>query len=581
MKTHKFATKLILFFILVSIIPLNIVNFIWTANSVRSLKAQAKETTQQILSQSKMSLDSAMDSINAISLSIIFDLNINEILAAKPAGIQERVNSQQLLTDVLRRNKNISSHISSITIISDHYKVSSTSEHVDYAKLQSTEWFDSFYRSEEQKACSGVYYNDYISRYNIPVFSLMRRINNPETGKCIGILLIEVKYAMLKHIFDPIHANGDGQILVFNQSGEMMYHPDFNQVLSGPGSGRAVYQTLYQETSRFTEEFEDDDQAVNCIVTDSFPWVIADITPQSLLAAQSKHLGKSIRSIFFVVSGLLLILILILSYQLTQPIQILVSSMKKVEEGDLSISVPVRTQDEIGLLGESFNRMINRINRLIQEVYKSEANKRDAELKALQAQINPHFLYNTLNSIRWMANMHGAESISKAIISLVRILEFSSNTSAEYVTVQQETQHVKYYESLLKLRYADKFTVDYRISEDALPCYMPKFILQPIVENAVFHGIEPKETPGTIVVSIHRAENTITFSISDDGVGMKQENVEHRKFTGIGIGNVNERLIRHCGETCGLQIESAPGKGTVVTFSIPALSSPPATGGVE
>lgn len=314
---------------------------------------------------------------------------------------------------------------------------------------------------------------------------------------------------------------------------------------------------------------------------EGFSWAIADITPQSVLTAQSKQLGQSIRSVFFVVSGLLLILILYLSYQITQPIQLLVSSMKKAEEGDLSISVPVRTKDEIGLLGESFNHMINRINHLIQEVYESEAKKRDAELRALQAQINPHFLYNTLNSIRWMANMHGAESISKAIVSLVRILEFSSQTSVEYITVQQEIQHVKYYESLLKLRYADKFTVDYQISEDALPYYMPKFILQPIVENAVFHGIEPKETAGTMIVSIQPEGQKLSFSITDDGVGMDQEGAEHRKFTGIGIGNVNERLIRYCGNTCGLNIESAPGEGTTVSFSIPLLSSPPDTAGME
>lgn len=542
---------------------------------------QVRESTQQVLSQSKLSLDSAMDSVNAISLSIIFDLNINQILTERPASTPERISSQQLLTDVLRRNKNISSHISSITIISDYYKVSSTSEHVDYKDLQSAPWFHSFYHSEEQKACSGIYYNDYISRYNIPVFSLMRRINNPETGKCIGILLIEIKYEMLRQIFDPIHKNGDGQILVFNQNGEVMYHPDFNRVLDNQDTDRLLYDSLRKETGHFANGFEDKDQSVNCITTEGFSWAIADITPQSVLTAQSKQLGQSIRSVFFVVSGLLLILILYLSYQITQPIQLLVSSMKKAEEGDLSISVPVRTKDEIGLLGESFNHMINRINHLIQEVYESEAKKRDAELRALQAQINPHFLYNTLNSIRWMANMHGAESISKAIVSLVRILEFSSQTSVEYITVQQEIQHVKYYESLLKLRYADKFTVDYQISEDALPYYMPKFILQPIVENAVFHGIEPKETAGTMIVSIQPEGQKLSFSITDDGVGMDQEGAEHRKFTGIGIGNVNERLIRYCGNTCGLNIESAPGEGTTVSFSIPLLSSPPDTAGME
>ena len=240
------------------------------------------------------------------------------------------------------------------------------------------------------------------------------------------------------------------------------------------------------------------------------------------------------------------------------------------------MAVPVDTSvTEAEILSRGFNKMLSHIRELIGDIRREEQEKNAIEIKMLQAQINPHFLYNILNVIRWKAVMHGEETISSMLLSLIRLLEFSGKKTGTFVTIEKELEHASSYINLIRYQYQDDFEIVYDVDPEALSCYTVKFILQPLLENALFHGIEPLDEKGQILLSIRRNEDGICFVIEDNGVGMP-EDIQHNlsAFRGLGLFNVCERLEKHYGEQSALQIESQKGAGTRISFQIPVICDP-------
>ncbi len=251
-----------------------------------------------------------------------------------------------------------------------------------------------------------------------------------------------------------------------------------------------------------------------------------------------------------------------------------------IHEGDFGIRVNYTSEDEIGILADNFNYMSEKIEHLLSRMVEENAKKKDAEYKALQAQINPHFLYNTLNSIRWMAIIQNADNIKKMVEALARLLANTTSKSGAFVTVEDEINNLNDYIYIQKIAYKNKFKVKWDVDESTLSFYCIKFILQPVVENAIFHGIDPKDGSGTISISIQKNENSLFIEIKDDGVGMNQSKLkdllsgksdENKKFTSIGISNVYERIKMTHGEAADMTIESIPGEGTMVSIHMPLM----------
>ena len=219
--------------------------------------------------------------------------------------------------------------------------------------------------------------------------------------------------------------------------------------------------------------------------------------------------------------------------------------------------------------------MVVTLRKLLQDIKKEERQRYNAEIQALQAQINPHFLYNTLNVIRWLSMMNENEKINSMIISLVKLLEYTREDLSVFVPIEREIEHVRKYVQVMSIRYDGKFQFIEELDSELLQMYTIRFVLQPLVENAIFHGIDPSESKGVIMLKIHRIENRITFSVSDDGVGFDIEKNRHRFFSGYGITNVNDRLRRQFGSQSMIQVFSEVGKGTWVEFSIPCITEIP------
>lgn len=285
-------------------------------------------------------------------------------------------------------------------------------------------------------------------------------------------------------------------------------------------------------------------------------------------------------------TGIFLLGILSLSFfsinmatkHIARPTQDLLESMKLFGKGNLSHRVEVKTTDEIGQIGSEYNRMADNIETLIEKVYKMEITQKQAEIDFLCMQINPHFLYNTLDTISWMAIMQGNLDISEMTISLADLLRAMIKKD-RFVTVEEEMKTVKDYLLIQGQRFGDKISVLYDVDEQAYPCQVPNFILQPLIENAIIHGLEPKLGKGMLCVRIKLEKDTVVFCIADDGVGMSREEIRelyekcemNETNQNIGLKNVYRRLILCYGESSRLHIESEKHRGTKINFILPMM----------
>lgn len=239
--------------------------------------------------------------------------------------------------------------------------------------------------------------------------------------------------------------------------------------------------------------------------------------------------------------------------------------MKKVEEGERNIKFPTTGNDEIAQLGKSFNDMITEINRLIEEVYVKQFLLQQAEFATLKAQVNPHFLYNTLQSINWMAKLKDFEGVSTMVTALGKFLRYSINSQEDLVTIGQEIEQINNYLTIQKIRYGDKFEVSINIEENLKDYKVLKLMLQPIVENSIIHGIEQKIGKGEIIIKVYEKEEYLYFDVLDNGIGFGNSSA---KGEGIGINNVDRRVKIQYGEAFGVSV-SKKGEYTCVRIKIP------------
>ena len=259
--------------------------------------------------------------------------------------------------------------------------------------------------------------------------------------------------------------------------------------------------------------------------------------------------------------------------------------MKKVGEGQLDISVPEFNNKDLQILSSSFNTMISKVNVLMKIIVEKESERINAQFKAFQAQINPHFLFNTLQVVRTIAMDNNVKSIADIAKSLAKMFRYSINRDNEIVTIGEEIEHVRNYISIQKYRYGEKFDVEYDLDDDVCKYKIIKFIIQPLIENAIYHGIETKRGRGHLRITARKHENTVIVKVIDDGIGIpedkvnninrafqgfeyKEEKQEHGSI-GIGITNVDSRIKLYYGKNYGLKIESSENSGTMVQITIP------------
>lgn len=315
-------------------------------------------------------------------------------------------------------------------------------------------------------------------------------------------------------------------------------------------------------------------------------WHLVSVTPYREAVRRIETFRNTSLLIQLILTVLFMLVLLYLIGQLTKPIARLVNTVVRIESGQMAERSNIRGEDEVGRLGYVFDRMLDRIQQMIEENRREQELKRKAELAMLQAQINPHFLFNVLNSIRLKIMMKGDEENAELISSLSSLLRMTINRNNEFVTLHEEIEVIEHYIRLLNSRYGDSVRLRIEAASDTLLCIVPRFMLQPLIENAYLHGLRRKA--GTIVIAAHRTEDDrLTISVADSGTGIDRERLqllrEHiyrgteestgeatsGSLSGIGIRNVYERLSIIYGERLDFEIDSEPGSGTRIRIRIP------------
>ncbi len=307
-------------------------------------------------------------------------------------------------------------------------------------------------------------------------------------------------------------------------------------------------------------------------------WYLCTAVDTNIMYRASTQLTKNLLLIFIIAIIMVIILSRRLAEGITRPIEKLTESMKKVENGDLDVIVDINTNDEIGSLSKSYENMILRIKQLMDRIVQDEKEKRRSELRILQAQINPHFLYNTLDTLQWKAYESGQDDMVTIIQSLSTFFRISLSKGKEFIPLSKEIEHVKSYLVIQKTRFEDTLNYSFNVNADT-SFYVPKLILQPLVENAIQHGINQKLTAGHIQININQEKDSLCIDIIDDGVGIDEDKLAeiHREMESLkpkdcyGLINVCNRIKLEYGDKSDIQLKSEKGKGTSVRIILPLI----------
>ncbi len=407
-------------------------------------------------------------------------------------------------------------------------------------------------------------------------FTLGRKIIDFNTLENYGFLMIDLEEMILEQAYSSIQDDESVEVFIADNNGKIISHSNKNKI------GKSIKSEPYAD-----EVFKENQGQVQYKTGIKKIAIYSTIESNGwkiIKTVSTNYLYKEINRIQYylifggVIYGVVIILfMLFFSVRYTEPMFKMMGVIKKVEQGDLSARTTVNSNDEIGQLGSSLNNMITEMEILIDKLVKEEQEKKEVELEALHAQINPHFLYNTLNTIKWMAKINGNESVSKAITALVKLLRISINLGKDMISLREEVDYVKNYLFIEKLRFNESITVDFIIDESCLDFTIPKLILQPIVENSIIYSMEDECLDLNIEMRIFRSANKLIIEIIDDGPGIESEIMDNilksasdrNKFTKVGLDNVDQRIKLYCGNEYGLEIETELGKGTKVTVSLP------------
>ena len=401
-----------------------------------------------------------------------------------------------------------------------------------------------------------------------------RILINPATLETVGRIAFFLDSRFLQVLPDNT-GNLTGNIVILNRFRDMLYgEPGDAEIIAAYEAQRASSPERTPLKVGGTDYLVFHSQSANQA------WSVMLIVQTSELFRASAELGLSILLTGAAALAVTAMIAFGISRQVTGNIRILERTMRRVEDGDFSIRVNPSSRDEIGLLAVRFNMMVTRINDLIQRLYVERMAKQRAEFQVLKAQIHPHFLYNTLGSILWLARMNHQETIARMIKNLIELLRISVKRSSEFTTVEEEFSYLENYLSIQKFRYEDRFQVRYELDEAVRGKQMLSFILQPLVENALLHGIEVSKGNGLIVIRAYASGDRLLLEVEDNGVGMEPEQVarlleddaERTHYPGlhsIGVHNIHSRIRLYHGEGYGLSYRSAPGQGTTAIVTLP------------
>lgn len=549
--------------------------------SVNAVERNSKGYIQEVINQVNTNIQSYVDNMENISLLAMTNKDVKYYISSNSfIGNEGRRPYEKRISDLFQSILYTRKDIASIMVFGYNGRFVSDRRITTLnpnAKVEEQAWYMNAQREGGKSVISEPHVQNIIQNEYRWVVSLSRELKNSDGMTADGIFLVDLNLSVINDLLSQINLGKKGYVFIVDGSGNIVYHPEQQLIYSNLRSEQIA--EVVQAGSGTTFKVEDEEGKRFYSVKDtSFGWKIVGVAYAEDLIGYKSTL---INFLFITLGGVAVSLVIsvMLSRRLSRPIRNLQRNMRKVEKGNFDVQAEVTQMNEIGQLARTFNMMVGQIKNLMQEIFDTHENKRKSELQLLQAQINPHFLYNTLDSIVWMAETKKHEEVVEMTSALAKLFRAGITKEQELVPIRIELEHITNYLLIQKMRYSSKFDYRLDISDSILGYKTLKILLQPFVENAIYHGIRNKPDSGTIVIRGMESPDGIVFEIEDDGLGMTEEQLDkiweapdgEWKNGGIGIRNVNERIRLYFGHAYEISIRSELAEGTCVTIRIPKI----------
>ena len=554
----KLRYKLAIFYSLFCFLPVMLLFWLSFLQMRSIIDDKGKMNLQSYLQQSVSSMDRTLDGYNSLSDYIAFDRTLAEVFSMEYGTPYEQYEQlTQKVDPILRTASYFHGGMQQITIYTDNGMVKHDTTVAPVSEIEETDWY--------QKTLEHPGLNWFANYQEKTLFSA-RKLAFSGAREGVNILYMDVDYQKL---FTPYAETliSECGLYITDQDGKLVFE---ESRFSGKNQN---YDLTYSE---FLEQRDrgSTDYIILCEQSNTTGWTVWLYQPVGLAGEAMRPIG-----VMAGVTILICIFAAVLAYFITSGmvssrIERLTHFMQEVQEGSMDMQMESDDRDEIGMLYRGFGSMMKRIRTLINEVYLSKITQKEAELKALQAQINPHFLYNTLSLINWKALAAGEEDISRMTLALSTFYRTALNRGRNVLQVETELSNTRAYLEIQSMLHDGDFDYEIEAQTEILQCESLNLILQPLVENAIHHGIEEKtDGRGKITVRGWKEDNCVWFMVEDNGAGMEQEVADKiltMESKGYGVRNVDERIRLCYGEKYAMKVESVVGKGTKMTIHFPA-----------
>ena len=574
-KNLSIQSSIFMYFTVTAIIAIALISLIIFQRFTNSLNATIIEENSGIVGQLGESVDSYLRNAMKVSDSIYYNVIKNTDISnddIKKGMNLIYVNNDNMIDDIalisgkgeliesmpalrLKDNSNV--------LEKDFFKKSmAESEYINFSMPHIRDLFD---RNENSYSW---------------VISLSRAVEVTDEGKATqALLLINLNYRYFEEIFSNVNLGNGGYVYLTNDRGDIIWHPKQNEIYSGRFNEDNKYAATLKDGIT-VENLRGKNITLNVRTIGYTGWKLVGVTPSAALGVD----GIKFRFFVLFVADLFLFLLAMInafiSDKISNPIKRLDGSVREIESGNLDVEILPSGSYEVEHLGKSIKNMLGRIKVLMSDLVAEHNAKRKSEFDTLQSQINPHFLYNTLDIIVWMIENENSDKAVNIVTALAKFFRISLSKGKNIITVKDEVEHVRNYLMIQNMRFKNRFEYTIDVDEKVLSYSSLKLMLQPLVENAIYHGMEFMDGDGEVDVKVFKEDDSLYFTITDNGLGMSEDMVEtllskdfvpSKKGSGIGVKNVNERIKLYFGSEYGLKVESEPDEGTKITIHLPAV----------
>jgi two-component system, sensor histidine kinase YesM len=585
LKNTRLSTKLIITYILLTIIPMGLLSFLAYSEYTKSIEKQVGEYIPKLLKQANRNIENNLDEFENLPGLIYSSSDVMAVLRDQSFKNQSEMYQDQFLLESFLTNTYLDndSDILGAFLLSNSRAFVSTRTSYNGFDLEnySLPYGEEHALGENME----IMLPDQATltfKGNPPYILLMKQITDFDNRKSLGTLFLAVKLSFIEKILEDLEEEENATLWIMDPSGHVIFHTDSEKI----GSVMKEVKEYPILNGSFQTVENEEKTLISLSQSTEHKWILVHSIPLKFLT-EDTDIVKNVTVFAFIILAIILACISIfLAWSVTKPIKRLGQIMQEVEKGNLHVSIPIHAKDEVGILAQSFNSMITKIRELIKKNDSIEIRQKDAELYALQSQINPHFMYNTLQTISMAVEDGESLTVVEMVAKLGRMLRYSLSNKDRLVPISQEVAHIQDYLMLQKYRFEERLAFDIQIELDGDHYFTPKFILQPIVENSIKYGLE-KRKGLKIEVRVtqlkEQGKNDILFVIRDNGPGIGKERLEKinldlhsdpmgKRESGFGILNVHARVMMMFGKHYELKVNSVEGEGTEITIQIPMMT---------